>query len=189
MNSEDLRDWLKTKLIDKKHHKCADTLCDQQLAGKGFKEVTKDDLTKDYKLPIGAAQEILAVRNDVLRGQYIIYLPAFLGLVWICLLLFPFRHRVLCALCLFAARALVVSALPCLLMCSVPYCFSVAHGDCRCCHKPLGLVSHILCASVDLLTGSGPASGDTENKGQGMLHWMPFGDSSVCFAVMCGTLL
>lgn len=50
MNSEDLRDWLKTKLIDKKHHKCADTLCDQQLAGKGFKEVTKDDLTKDYNI-------------------------------------------------------------------------------------------------------------------------------------------
>jgi hypothetical protein len=39
-------------------------------------------------------------------------------------------------------------------------------------------------ASVALWTGS--ASGDTENKGQGMLHWMPF---PVSFAVMCGTLL
>ena len=69
-------DWLKAQLPTA-FHGVVDTLCKNMFEGEGFRDVTKQELKDDYGLTPGAAAKIVAVRNKVLGGTYVIIVVGF----------------------------------------------------------------------------------------------------------------
>jgi hypothetical protein len=162
LNRAALRDWLKA-MLEADFHEDADALFNKKLDGRGFKSVTKQELKDDYGLYPGAAASIVAMRDQFLKGV------SFISFC-VCGDVDLFLFSSLCVNALVCCRSphvehplfvdvflwpllWVVSALPCLLLYSAPCCLLLLMVLLRrCCHNPNGLVSHMLYASVDVLT-------------------------------------